>query len=87
MGMFDYVIIRTECPFCRKMITGFQTKDGNQNFDKLTPEQVNRFYTTCPNCRKWVEFNRKVSGEYYVPIQDILKDFELEKSQEKEARK
>ena len=83
MGMFDYVIIRTECPFCEKMVGGFQTKDGGLSFEKLTPSQVECFYTTCPHCNRWIEFNRKNKKDYYMSINSLLEEFELKSGEDK----
>ena len=60
--MFDYVKYETECPYCKKVINGFQTKDAKDEEQLLRDLSVDdiedngTFYTACKYCKEWVEF-------------------------------
>ena len=59
MGMFDYVNVQMDCPFCDEPLVEFQTKDYFNTLSCVEPEEVANFYTKCDNCGEWVEFVRK----------------------------
>lgn len=56
MGMYDNVIYKTECPDCKEPLSEFQSKDGPCALVTLEPKDVQNFYTSCPKCGVWVEF-------------------------------
>ena len=60
MGLFDNIDYEGDCPKCGKKVYGFQSKDGPCRLDHLKPEDVNNFYSTCLNCKTWIEFNAKL---------------------------
>lgn len=57
MGMYDEVEYETTCHVCGAKVDGFQSKDGECNLDKLQPSQVRNFYSMCPECDEWIEFD------------------------------
>ncbi len=72
MGMYDDIETpKIACPVCGKILTGFQSKDGDCSLSALQFYQVNNFYTSCKNCETWVEFNRK------IPPKSPLSDYEM----------
>lgn len=76
MGMFDYVEFQTKCPTCGEILTGFQSKDGECIMTTIPYWEVDHFYTSCWNCRTWVEFRRKKPvGKPYVPISDYTLEY------------
>lgn len=73
MGCFDYVEFKMECPNCKAEVTGFQSKDGMCCFEHVTPNDVNNFYTSCDNCKTWIEVQRKEGiGEKRATIEDAV---------------
>ena len=56
MGMFDYVHYPSKCPWCGAHVFEFQTKDGDCALDILDAGMVRTFYTDCPECHKWIEY-------------------------------
>lgn len=63
MGMFDWVKVEMECPFCGEYLTKddiFQTKDTDCTMDVKTIDnpELKRFYGNCPSCKKWIECTR-----------------------------
>jgi uncharacterized protein with PIN domain len=59
MGMYDTVILKIECPVCNDILEEFQTKDLGNHLDMVDYRDLLNFYTQCPNCKAWIEFNRK----------------------------
>ena len=62
MGMFDYVVAELPCPKCGAILRDWQTKSGECVMEHLTVEQVSYFYTTCPGCGRWVEYERTLGA-------------------------
>lgn len=58
MGLFSYVKLEMNCPFCGHLLKEFQSKDGIL-MEENEPWTLNNFYTSCENCKKWVEYIRK----------------------------
>ena len=69
MGMFDDVKYEMDCPKCGGRVSGFQSKDGPCCFNTLEFWEVSNFYTHCPRCDTWIEFNRKTPVKP-SPIED-----------------
>jgi hypothetical protein len=71
MGMFDWVNVPPmKCPHCGKGdLDGWQSKDGPCSLDKVEYWTVDNFYTSCGECRKWVEFVRR-SPRAPIPLTD-----------------
>ncbi len=70
MGMFDYVKYSTLCPYCSDTtLTDFQSKSGPCNLSYLEPKDVRDFYTVCPRCGKWVEYDVDIV-EYEVNLKE-----------------
>ena len=63
MGMFDYVEYETKCPKCSETVTDFQSKDGPCVLKALKPKDVRRFYSSCDNCKEWLEYE-------YIPTKE-----------------
>jgi hypothetical protein len=40
MGMFDYIDIKVPCPYCGRIVTGFQTKSGACMLDTYKPGDI-----------------------------------------------
>lgn len=81
MGMFDYIRnFETLCPNCGKTLNEFQSKDWHCTMDEIPYWFVDRFYTSCPGCRTWVEFRRK--GYDFLPPFRPKEDYELIKGEE-----
>ena len=40
MGMFDYIDIKVPCPYCGRIVTGFQTKSGACMLYKYKPGDI-----------------------------------------------
>jgi phage FluMu protein Com len=59
MGMFDYVNYEAPCIKCGKLLTEFQSKDGECYLKRLEPKDVRRFYTSCDECKTWNEYEVK----------------------------
>jgi hypothetical protein len=58
MGMFDYVDFEMRCPYCREIVSSFQTKCADNVLDHISPESVNEFHTNCDNCDTWISFKQ-----------------------------
>jgi len=59
MGMYDDINYSMDCPKCGASVGGFQSKDGNCILGTLEFWEVSNFYTHCPKCSAWIEFNCK----------------------------
>jgi endogenous inhibitor of DNA gyrase (YacG/DUF329 family) len=77
MGMYNWVRVKLDCPYCGKEIRGtdvFQTKDDSWEDLRLVHvdyHTVDEFHAPCPHCEKWIEYVKK-------PVRvDCLEDFEL----------
>jgi len=59
MGMFDYVKYKAPCWKCGTELSNFQSKNGECLMNTVTPQQlgVGSFYTGCPKCRAWNEYD------------------------------
>jgi phage FluMu protein Com len=81
MGMFDWINFEMECPVCKTKVNGFQSKDGPQSLEKLSPYDVFNFYSFCPKCKTWIEFTKKYikpEGESeIIPLNVILQSFDM----------
>lgn len=59
MGMFDTVKgFECECPFCKVLVTGFQSKDGPCTLGEVTVSQVQSFLSICHGCKAVLSFTR-----------------------------
>ena len=67
--MYDEIKYEMDCPKCGAKITGFQSKDGLCILATLEFWEVDNFYSPCPSCNAWIEFNRKTSRQP-SPIED-----------------
>lgn len=64
MGMYNYVEYKTVCPVCSRVISRFQTKDGDNLFMvTVKPNTVSNFYSSCA-CGHWLEFTRNGDGQF-----------------------
>jgi predicted amidophosphoribosyltransferase len=72
MGMFDYVDYEGPCPYCGAKLTGFQSKDGPCELTTLPFQQVQNFYHSCPECKRWVEYQRAVPPAGSIHDYDLL---------------
>lgn len=61
MGMFDDVNYVMDCPKCKHLIKGFQSKSGPKVLAVLEFWEVDNFYSSCDNpaCGIWIEFTLK----------------------------
>lgn len=66
MGMFDYVHVQIECPDCGTTLNDWQSKDAACCMDVISPEQVDRFYASCDNCGRRVEFSRAKTRDNFT---------------------
>lgn len=57
MGLFDTVKYSMNCPCCGETIPDFQTKDNDPCLLEVEPWTVTNFYSGCPHCSAWIEFN------------------------------
>ena len=71
MSVFDWVKFKTKCPNCKKLVTGFQSKDGYCLLESIDFRKVNNFYTSCDNCNTWIEYN------LIIPKNRTIKDYKL----------
>lgn len=69
MGMFSYVTLEMPCPYCGHVLKEFQSKDGIA-MKNNEPWTLQNFYTSCPKCRKWVEYIRKGSAISTIDLID-----------------
>lgn len=46
----------SKCPHCNADVSEFQTKDGPLDMREVPVCNVRRFYTGCPKCGKWIEY-------------------------------
>lgn len=67
MGMFDNVNFEMNCPKCLCKVKGFQSKDSDCTLDTIDPVAVDTFYSSCPECREWIELSRNRSQEPKAP--------------------
>lgn len=77
MGMFDYVNLRIKCPKCATFIRDFQSKDGSCLMNTLEIEEVDNFYSSCPNCDAWIEFQRKEPSERTITMDELKRSFKV----------
>jgi len=78
MGMFDYVQHECVCPVCRSKVANFQSKDGPCKLLTLQPSEVECFYSTCPKCGCWVQFDAiEVPKENFTMVASALKGNKL----------
>lgn len=80
MGMYDNVEYRAKCFKCGNMLTDWQSKDGECELATIKPHEVERFYTSCPECGFWNEYRVKPAEVTIVPY-DELEDWQ--KAEEK----
>lgn len=68
MGMFDYVNYSCDCPACKATVSSFQTKQKECLMDTLDPDDVDYFYSSCPNCGVWIDVRAEppVERKYIV---------------------
>ena len=64
MGLFDYVDFECECPSYGRKVIGFQTKEGPMTLDHVSPYDINNFYSSCGECKLWIEFT-------WTPISEV----------------
>ena len=79
--MFDYVAVKINCPFCKKEIDGikhriFQSKDSTCSLGFIPLDKVDNFYSSCPHCKRWVEFNRKEKTQKVEIVPFVDKEWE-----------
>lgn len=70
MGMFDYINFKTKCPNCKTEVTGFQSKDGLCELDRLEYWKVKNFYSSCPKCNTWIEYTLSKETQPKMPISE-----------------
>lgn len=72
MGMYDHIKFEMICPMCKGevIIKGFQSKDGHCMLSDLEYWEVDNFYSNCPKCKSWIEFNRIKPPREKIPITD-----------------
>lgn len=73
MGMFDCVNFEMNCPVCHELVSGFQSKDGKRVMKELEIGEIANFYSSCTNCKTWIEFNLDKSK---ITIDDYIMTFE-----------
>jgi hypothetical protein len=73
MGMYDNINFEIECPKCKKLIKGFQSKDGVCMLETLDFWEVNNFYSSCSNCFCYIEFNIDKRPNRDLKIEDYDK--------------
>ena len=78
MGMYDDINFSMKCINCGSLIKGFQSKDGSCKMNTLEPSQVDNFYSSCPKCNAWTEFNRKMINPRIMTFKEVLKEFDIE---------
>lgn len=57
MSMYDIIEFTYNCPHCDYVLTQFQSKDASRLMLTLEPSDVSNFYTVCPKCKAFIEFN------------------------------
>jgi hypothetical protein len=59
MGMFDNVKYKAKCWRCNNELDNFQTKDGENMLELITPKQIGigTFYSMCDKCEAWNEWD------------------------------
>lgn len=57
--MFDYVRYEAPCKKCGKILTNWQSKDGECLLNHLEPREVERFYALCMDSSCWT-WNRRI---------------------------
>lgn len=72
MGLFDWVSFKTKCPNCGTLVDCFQSKDWHCTLETIPYWYVDRFYSSCPNCKIWIEYRRIGTDNLppYRPIED-----------------
>jgi hypothetical protein len=43
--------------------------------DTVEPSEINTFYSSCPNCNRWIEFKRK---KMKLSIVEIFEQFDID---------
>lgn len=71
MGMFDLVDFACACPICGALVDGFQTKDLESILSLVPPTMTLNFYSSCPKCKSWIEFNKDEPYTLYIAPRDI----------------
>jgi len=68
----NYVKFEMKCPECNVLLKDFLTDNasGVLQCNSIDLWKVFNFYTLCPNCDTWIEFNRK-------PQNITIEDFEM----------
>lgn len=64
MGMFDYVKFKAPCGNCGEILSEFQTKDKDDPFMQrlnIDDPDLKNFYTSCPKCGWWNQYEKKWS--------------------------
>ena len=61
MGMHDYVDHKEPCPKCGRVLTNWQTKQGENTMALVSPTSVGCFYALCDFCKLCIEYT------YVVP--------------------
>jgi len=56
MGMFDWVEFKMECPMCKAMLSGFQTKDLENQLNTVNYKSTRNFYGCCDRCATSIHF-------------------------------
>lgn len=70
MGLFDYVNFKTKCPNCGATVDGFQSKDGPCELERLEYWKVKKFYSSCPKCNTWIEYELPKETQPKMPISE-----------------
>lgn len=68
--MYDHVRFECECPQCKTMLNGFQSKDGSCGLYTLDFWDTNNFYTICDSCGLFIDFNIVVRPDRKIVIED-----------------
>jgi hypothetical protein len=58
--MFDYVKHSAPCYRCGRTLTDWQSKSGPCLLERLTPQDVMYFYTSCNGCGAWNEYEVQI---------------------------
>jgi len=70
MGIYNTVNFTAPCWACHTELTRFQTKDGDCYFGTVEVNAVRNFYTICPHCRAWNEYNVIVDTYHLERVKD-----------------
>jgi hypothetical protein len=86
MGMFFYVKPDNDdkCPYCGTEIKDWQSKSSDKHDEwggccerhpdplpTLEKDEVENFYTSCPKCEKWIEYEVVKEKFKLKPEEDI----------------